>query len=179
MWIDGRCFAAARNEFRTPDERAIGALRLILMCAPNPGAGELATTDDLVAFSSRAACAFALFRSLSFSLLSFFFARLVLSSVSTSVFTGTPLRRLVNTNRVGRGSKSPASTVVADLRRDFDVDATLEYGDIITTIKQRDANVVWWGYMYEGENAVGRLLFVIRSCSEPKWELPTILSRAT
>jgi len=58
-------------------------------------------------------------RSLSLSL-SFCSRRMSLRSslsFSTSLYGPTPLRRLVNTSRKGRGSNSPASTDVAVLRR--------------------------------------------------------------
>lgn len=62
---------------------------------------------------------FSLSRSLSlcfsFSLSRFFsfFTRLASSSFSTDLLIGTPLRRLVRTSRDGRGSWSPANTLVA------------------------------------------------------------------
>lgn len=51
--------------------------------------------------------------SFSFSFFSFFLARLTSSSFSTTLYNGTPFNKLVSTSREGRGSKSPARTLVA------------------------------------------------------------------
>lgn len=78
---------------------------------------ELATA--LGCLSAGLTAGFTRFLSFSRSRLSFFLARRSSSSstFSTTLYTGTPLSRLVSTSRPGRESKSPARTLVAVRRR--------------------------------------------------------------
>lgn len=123
-----RVGAGGRPAERQKDEVLL--LTIGVVCAELPGAMDVEDAPGMLdareaakgvlstdlSFAARAAF-FNRSLSLSFARRWSFFRRRSSSECSTTLYGPTPLRRLVSTSRGGRGSKSPARTLVAVRRR--------------------------------------------------------------